>query len=417
MAQLPDPEITRSHRVASATAQMQAVADSVVDASVWSMTAVEASRTLVDLTRLEARVCELKARVAAHADDLGVGEKVGATSTANWLAHETKQTRPAAHGTVRLGHDLEVHTITRDALASGDLVVEQARVIVRAVDALPDDLDQELVAQAETFLVDRASELDAKALAIVGKRLLEVVAPEAADAHEARLLAREEAIAAQSCRLTMTDDGHGTTHGRFTVPMAQGAMLAKILHGFAAPRHQAASGPLGERRPGPQRMGTAFCELIERYPTDRVPDAGGVNATAVVIMTHETLMGGLKAAHLDTGEPISAGQARRLASQAGIIPVVLGSKSEILDVGRRKRFHTKAQRLALMIRDQHCTADGCDWPPGMCHAHHDHHWAQGGPTDLEHGRLLCPRHHARAHDPAYEITKLPGGKVAFHRRT
>ncbi|MEP9361980.1 DUF222 domain-containing protein [Nocardioides sp. CN2-186] len=417
MAQRPDLEHTRSHRVASATAQMRAVADSVVDASMWSMAAAEAGATLVELTRLKAQVSELEARVAAHADDLNVGEEVGATSTANWWAHQTKQTRPEGHGAVKFGHDLEVHTITRDALAAGDLVTEQARVIVRAVDQLPDELDSELVAQAERFLVERAAELDARALAIAGKRLLEVVAPDAADAHEARLLEREEALAAQSCRLTMTDDGHGTTHGRFSLPTAQGAMLAKILHGFAAPKHQAATGPLGERRPGPQRMGRAFCELIERYPTDRVPDAGGVNATAVVIMSYETLMGGIKAAHLDTGEKISAGQARRLASQAGIVPVVLGSKSEILDVGRRKRFHTKAQRVALMIRDQRCTAEGCDWPPGMCHAHHDHLWSQGGPTDVEHGRLLCPRHHARAHDPTFEMTKLPGGKVAFHRRT
>ncbi|MEP9361570.1 DUF222 domain-containing protein [Nocardioides sp. CN2-186] len=418
MAQRPDTDLTRSHRVASATAQMRAVADSVVDASVWSMSALEAGATLVELTRLKAQVAELEARVAAHADDLGVGEEVGATSTANWWAHQTRQARPATHGTVRLGHDLGVHTITRDAMASGDVMAEQARVIVRAVDALPDDLPTDLVAQAEAFLVERAAELDARALAIAGKRLLEVIAPDAADAHEAKLLAREEAIAAQSCRLTMTDDGHGTTHGRFSLPTAQGAMLAKILRGFAAPKHQTATeGPGLVRRPGPQRMGRAFCELIERYPADRVPDAGGVNATAVVIMTYETLMGGLKAAHLDTGEKISAGQARRLASQAGIIPVVLGGRSEVLDVGRKKRFHTKAQRLALMIRDQRCTADGCDWPPGMCHAHHDHLWSQGGPTDVEHGRLLCPRHHARAHDPTFEMTKLPGGKVAFHRRT
>ena len=89
----------------------------------------------------------------------------------------------------------------------------------------------------------------------------------------------------------------------------------------------------------------------------------------------------------------------------------------MLDVGRQKRFHTKAQRIAMMIRDRGCTTEGCDWPPGMCHGHHDWLWSQGGPTDLKHGRLLCPKHHARAHDPAYEMTKLPGGKVAFHRRT
>src|SRR6478736_1462783 len=127
------------HRVASATAQMRAVADSVVDASVWSMGAVEARSTLLDLTRLEAQVGELKARVAAHADDLQVSEDVGATNTACWLAHQTKVTRPEAHRAVKLGHDLETHQVTRDALATGTVLVEQARVIVSAVDALPDD--------------------------------------------------------------------------------------------------------------------------------------------------------------------------------------------------------------------------------------------------------------------------------------
>ena len=107
---------------------------------------------------------------------------------------------------------------------------------------------------------------------------------------------------------------------------------------------------------------------------------------------------------------ISPGQARRLASQAKIIPVVLGGKSEVLDVGRGKRFFTKAQRVAMMIRDRGCTTEGCDWPPGMCHGHHDLLWSRGGPTDLKHGRLLCPKHHATAHHPAYEMTKLPAGR-------
>ena len=94
---------TPHHQVASATAHLRAIADGVVDASVWSMTAAEAASTLVELTRLAAQVAELTARVAAHADELQVGHEVGATSTANWLAHPTKQTRPAAAGTVRLG--------------------------------------------------------------------------------------------------------------------------------------------------------------------------------------------------------------------------------------------------------------------------------------------------------------------------
>ena len=134
-------------------------------------------------------------------------------------------------------------------------------------------------------------------------------------------------------------------------------------------------------------------------------------------MSLATLTGGLEAASLDTGTRISARQARRLACEAGIIPAVLGGRSEVLDLGRTRRFHTKAQRIALALRDQGCTADGCDLPPAACHAHHGIRWSDGGPTNIDDGRLLCHRHHRVIHDPRYETTHLPGGKVAFHRRT
>ncbi len=157
------------HQVASATAHMRSVADGVVDASVWSMTAPEAASTLVELTRLEAQVVELKARVAAHADEVQVGTDVGATSTANWLAHRTRQTRAAASGVVRLGYDLGTYDRVRAGLASGDLRVEQARRDHPAVRALPDDLDPDLVIRAEEHLVAAAGEHDAKTLKILGR--------------------------------------------------------------------------------------------------------------------------------------------------------------------------------------------------------------------------------------------------------
>jgi hypothetical protein len=31
--------------------------------------------------------------------------------------------------------------------------------------------------------------------------------------------------------------------------------------------------------------------------------------------------------------------------------------------------------------------------------------------------MICPHHHARAHDPAFTMTRLPTGKYSFHRRT
>src|SRR5215218_2276076 len=157
-------QTTPRHRVSVATAQMRAAADSVVDASVWSMDAAETASTLVALTQLAAQVAELTARVAAHADDLHVGQEVGASSAANWLAHTTKTTRPAAHGVVKLGHELEAHPLTRDALAHGEIVVDQARVIVHAVDELPDDVNTD---RAEAHLVAEAAHHDAKALRVL----------------------------------------------------------------------------------------------------------------------------------------------------------------------------------------------------------------------------------------------------------
>jgi hypothetical protein len=401
-----------------AVAHAQTELDAAADTPVWSMEPAETAVTLVEVSRLKSRVAELEARIAAHADELQVGHDVGATSTANWLAHQTKETRPAAARTVRLGYDLATHDVVRDALAHGDLRVDQARAIIRAVQALPDDLDPDLVIKAERHLVAAAQEHDARTLTILGRRLLEVVAPDLADAHEADLLEKEEAKAAQATRLTMSDDGHGKVHGRFTLPTAQAAMLKKMLLAIAAPKHQAAThGPGVRRRPGPERLGRAFAELIERIPARRLPKVGGTDATIVVTIDLDTLTGKLhKAGVLDTGERISPGQARRLACAGRVIPVVLGGRSEVLDVGRARRLFTRAQLLALSLRDGGCVAEGCDWPPWLCHAHHWQRWADGGPTDLANGGLLCPRHHARAHDPTYETTRHSSGRASFHRR-
>ncbi|MGO4258231.1 DUF222 domain-containing protein, partial [Marmoricola sp. RAF53] len=162
-------------------------------------------------------------------------------------------------------------------------------------------------------------------------------------------------------------------------------------------------------------LGQAFIEYVETRRD--APKAGGIAATVVVTMTMDALLGADTVATLDTGDRITAGEARRLACEAGIIPAVLGSKSQVLDLGRKTRFHTEAQRIVLARRDGGCTAEGCDWPPGMCHAHHGIPWSRGGPTDIEHGRLLCPRHHTLAHDARFQMKSGPNGKVSFSRRT
>src|SRR3954447_24644646 len=105
---------TPRHRVSVATAHVHAELDAVADASVWSMDPVETGQTLVALQRAEAKLVELKARVAAHAWARQVGEAVGARSAATWLAHQPRVPRAAASAAVRRGRDLEAHRATRD---------------------------------------------------------------------------------------------------------------------------------------------------------------------------------------------------------------------------------------------------------------------------------------------------------------
>ncbi|GAA1153133.1 DUF222 domain-containing protein [Nocardioides aquiterrae] len=293
-------------------------------------------------------------------------------------------------------------------------------MIVRWVDDLPDTVPAEKVTEAEAFLIDQARHHDATALNRLGRRLFEVIAPEEADAREAALLAKEEEAAAKACSLKMRDDGRGKTHGEFTIPTFHGAALRKIIAAIMAAKHQTATkgaGAAAERRPTPEAMGQAFCEFIERYPVDRVPHTGGISATVVVMMDLDVLLGRLeKACVLDTGEMISPGEARRLACEAGIIPVVLGGDSQPLDVGRKRRYFTEAQRIAMLVRDHGCRAEGCDRVSGL-HAHHKQRWADGGNTDLADGVSLCHWHHNRAHDTSYTTTYHPNGQVIFHRRT
>jgi hypothetical protein len=285
----------------------------VADASVWSMGAAETMATIDELSALAGQVAELQARMLAHAQRTQLSAETGATSTANWHAHRTRTRRPDAHRMMRLAQGLEQHDLTRTAMAEGKVHAEQALVILQGIDQLPDDLDPELVEKAENHLIAQAADFDANGLRNLARRLLEVIAPEEADAHEAKLLAREERDAAKATAFTVWEDGRGKVHGRFIFDALTGAMLKKHLLALAAPKHRASRGPLGERRPTPERLGQAFAELIQRYPATRFPKAGGLNTTIVVLMPLQTLLGGLKATKLDTGETISPGLAHQLA--------------------------------------------------------------------------------------------------------
>ncbi|MDN4160554.1 HNH endonuclease signature motif containing protein [Nocardioides abyssi] len=412
-----------AHPVCRAVAKSRKKTRSACASQLWQLSDREVAATLVEATRLRAQVEALELRLAAEADRRGIGDKVGATDTASWWSHETRQDRPATKRRMRLAESLDRHAPTSAALAEGAISVDHARVITDCIDKLPDDLpDPTIPERAERHLLNEALDRDPKTLAVLAKHVLTVIAPEIGEERDARALEREEREARANAWLTMCPDGKGSVRGKFSIPTLHGEMLKKMLLAFAAPKHQAAvkgeeATEVLERRPSPERMGDAFCELLERLPADKLPKLGGLNASVVVLIDYTDLTSETGRATLESGAPITASLARRMACEAGLLPAVLGGKSELLDLGRTARLFSGAQRRGLAITQQTCTATGCDWPAHLCHAHHDDSWLHGGRTDLANGRLLCPRHHARIHDPRFETTHHPDGGVSFHMRT
>ena len=149
-------------------------------------------------------------------------------------------------------------------------------------------------------------------------------------------------------------------------------------------------------------------------PQTGSPPTGGPRSPCSTI-DHDKLRADLGAAGLSTGDQISATAARRLACQHGILPAVLDSNSQVLDLGRTQRFFTSTQRTAMALAHPECQTRGCTIPAAWCEAHHRSPWVKGGTTDLADGALLCPFHHHRAHDTAYHQAWATDGTVTFTR--
>jgi hypothetical protein len=380
-----------------------------------SLTTAERQQVLRDLTRLECRVHAAKLRVLAVSGDIAI--QTGARSTGHWLAHETRDhigtTLMQERVAVAVG---ERWTRVGAAMAGGSVNLAQARVITEALDALPEDLDPEVRDKGEAYLVTEAAHFGPRELKRLGEKLLEVIAPDVADEAEYERLLAEERRARSATRLTCKDRGDGSGDLHLRAPMPVINRVRTYVESCTSPRRH----PLGDvdDLPMPRRRGEAFCALLEHLPAKGLPKHGGTATSVVVMVDLDTLRHETGLAETSTGDRLTAGQVRRLACQADIVPVVLNGRSEILDLGRARRLFSPAQRKAMAIRDRECTAQGCSIPAAWCEAHHHQKpWSQGGKTDLADGKLLCSFHHHRAHDPGWITSHQPNGSTTFHRRT
>ncbi|WP_223932929.1 DUF222 domain-containing protein [Arthrobacter sp. StoSoilB5] len=106
--------------------------------------------------------------------------------------------------------------------------------------------------------------------------------------------------------------------------------------------------------------------------------------------------------------PIHPNTIRKIACDADIIPVLLGTESRVLDIGRTTRIFPPHIRKAITARDQGCAFPDCTMPAPWCEAHHITYWSHGGTTGTENGTLLCSHHHHLIHKEHWTITTNTG---------
>ena len=431
-AWVPGPVRVRpGARVAGALLDARGAVSAAAGVSTTALSNTDLTTAAHEITALESQVAAYKLAVLAEARDRGqqgpVGDQ-GDPDPASWLAKLTGDPAEVLRGgTFVAGLLQSKYHHTRRALETGTLRLSQAKVLVRAAERAPKKLTPDQIQQAEESLVLTATgessptgtqgrPMSAKRLRDEARRVFANMLPSKAEADTAEGddAAAEEHDATRECYLSLNDRGDGTFRGTFVIPTLHGRILQAALEKLTAPRRHTRdthgtqvvdeSAPHGTSYG--EKLGAGFCELIEHLPT-RGFDHGntiGLLVTAAL----DTLTAGVGTATLATGEAISIRSVRRLACNAGHIPVVLGGDSMPLDVGTSRRKFTRHQGHALATLHDSCGIVGCDRPFAWCELHHLLEWSRGGPTDLRNALPLCGHHHRKAHDPAYQIRRHRG---------
>ncbi|HET9117524.1 MAG TPA: DUF222 domain-containing protein [Pseudonocardiaceae bacterium] len=290
------------------------------------------------------------------------------------------------------------------AAAVADAAIGAADVaVIRSVLArVPAHLNQDTRAEVEAQLARHARTLDAGQLAILGRRILAHLDQDGRrpnDAPETR----------RSLRFHDRDGGYELS-GWLDREAAE--ILRSALSPLASPRPSTDTEI--DLRTAAHRDADALIELAARALIEgELPTEGGERPQVVVTVSLPVLQGRIGTAQLAFGGPINAEIARRIACDAEIIPMVLGSRGEPLDIGRAARTVPAAIRRAVALRDGGCAFPGCSVPARWCDIHHIVHWVDNGMTSLDNCVALCGRHHRLLHHSSWRI-QMTDGIPKFH---
>ncbi|MGQ0775236.1 MAG: DUF222 domain-containing protein [Pseudonocardiales bacterium] len=282
---------------------------------------------------------------------------------------------------------------TAKELAAGAIGPSHLRVITATMRRIPPATHPDEVAAAEQTLAQMARRFDPPALGRIAERLLAHLDPDGSAPSEEPEEQRE---------LRVRTGADGTVRLAGTLDPEGGARVKEDL-GSLNQRRAPIDGVPDERSPARRDADALVEAMTSLLDEGDLPTRGGQRPHLVITLTLSDLIHGLGRISLDAGGSLCATEARRLACDAGVIPMVLDGDSMPLDVGREQRLVTFALRAALAQRDRGCSFPGCGRAPRYCHGHHLVHWVDGGETKLSNTCLLCEYHHNIVHRQGWHI--------------
>ncbi len=369
--------------------------------------------------QLRSALDRIEVAVVTEAEDQGTAAEAG-LSLVDWIVDSAGAAAPKpdvqhASRVVNVVKAMRPVEPASDALAdavrSGVMPLSKADLVARFVQDVRVVADPDAMAADVEALVDAASD-DAGGRGLTVRELRHAIRYATALVRPAKDLVCKEERQRLARALHKSAGPAGMTCYRITMDPEGASVIDAAVSALAAP----VKGPHGEldARSAATRRADALLDVVRRGVSS--PGLQPKTEKAQIIVT-------IPLAHLEevcrgagltmSGELLSAGVLRRMACDAQLIPMVLGGRGQVLDVGTADRLFTPAQRKAVWCRDQHCTFPGCSIPAQWTDVHHVEWWSRGGRTDLSNAALLCGRHHTIVHQRDLTATVTDTG-VTWH---
>lgn len=311
--------------------------------------------------------------------DRGGLDRLGYSSTTSFLTHQTGMSPGRAKQLINLARAKQRAPHAYAAWSDGRISTEQARTLMRAAEGVPDafpDAEERLVE-----FVEGLDDVDTRKAVEYWRQSVDGPGELDDDTQDIR-----RGLSASWAR-----DGMLRVDGWLT-PTAGEAFLAGV-EANKPPRRD------DDVRTPRQRRHDALENLCRDWlDNGTTPTIGGEKPHINLHADLPALQGIAGGLHESTDGVIwDVDILRMIACDCSITRIVFGSDSEVLDVGRKTRIWTTAQRRAIIARDRHCQGQGCRAKARHCDIHHLTHWADGGETVVEEGVLLCRPCHTLEH--------------------